>query len=268
MANYLLANSLLATYVAATNLELSLSNNGASFSITHDGAPWLSGTTVNIDGASISDKTLITVNSPISSSGTDAFGKYNAQTVSFAKTSKPTNIIMNGIYKTYLEDAGMIVFTQSFPEMLIKPIAAKGKGPSSTSPACRVVAKSTTVSLGHSEVGYIAYTPYHLNQIEEGQGYDRHDDMYCSTIPIHTWTHTGNETPAECQALCDKMECACFDILPTSANELKARTIFPGFDRPATVATGTTGTTGTTSTTSSTTPHQRDLDCFAYHNVS
>ena len=130
-------------------------------------------------------------------------------------------------------------------------------------PACRIVKKGVTVSPTSSADGYIAYTPYHLHQDKDKgsdttmtmtQGYDRHDDMYCGTTPSHQWAHTGSDTPAACQAYCDKIDCACFDVLPASANTLKARTIFPGFDRP--------GLNRPASTT-----EQLDLDCFAYHGV-
>ena len=185
----------------------------------------------------------MSVGHPTTSKGTDPLGDYQATTVSFAKTTDPTNIIMKGTYKTYPMDDGLIVFTQTFPQALVAPNSMVDT--KTSKPSCRVVAKSVQVVPTPSESGYIAYTPY--RQTTDVQGYDRHDSSYCGTSPQHTWTHTGNDSPAGCQALCDKIDCACYDVLPSTANDLKARTIFPGFDRTAS--------------------GQLDLDCFAYHNV-
>ena len=231
--------------ISAAVLDLQLSNNGTTFAISHDGKPMLTGSTVNIDGFSLSKKTLMSVGHPTKAKGTDPLGDYQATTVSFAKTTNPTNIIMKGTYKTYPMDAGLIVFTQTFPQALRVAPSTMDAAPKTAKPSCRVVAKSTPVVPTPSESGYIAYTPYrHTTNV---QGYDRHDRSYCGTTPQHTWTHTGNDDPAGCQALCDKIDCACYDVLPSTANDLKARTIFPGFDRTAS--------------------GQRDLDCFAYHDV-
>lgn len=226
--------------IHAANLDLQLNHDGSSFTVSHDGTPWLTGHTINIDGFTIAEKTLIvTSSSPLTSNGTDLLGKYTAKTVSFAKSSDPKNIVMRGTYKTYEDDAGMIVFTQSFPQTLTVNNVKE-----SEQSFCRIVAHSTPVGLTTSTEGYVAYTPYRV----ENTGYDRHDDTYCSTTPAHTWSHTGNETQQQCESLCEKISCSCFDVLSPSANSLKARTIFPGFDRPDSKT-------------------KNDLNCFAYHNV-
>ncbi len=194
MMSTLVAVLLLLTFTAtisAAVLDLQLSNNGTTFAISHDGKPMLTGSTVNIDGFSLSKKTLMSVGHPTKAKGTDPLGDYQATTVSFAKTTNPTNIIMKGTYKTYPMDPGLIVFTQTFPQALVAPNTSSTK---TAKASCRVVAKSTPVVPTPSESGYIAYTPYrHTTNV---QGYDRHDRSYCGTTPQHTWTHTGNDDPA------------------------------------------------------------------------
>jgi hypothetical protein len=226
-----------ATAATAATLDLSLSADGESFKIAVDGVEWLSGGGAVVDGSSSTDKTLVTVGAPVSASGSDKFGAYESTAVTWARSSAPTSAVMVATYKTYLGDAGMIVFNQAFPQTL-GPALRDGD----STALCRIVAGDTKFALTGSIGGYTAWTP------SASGYYAEHDHKYCGTTPKNTWVHTGPENVTACEDLCTSMKCACLDTKKApSPTQTNARTVFPVFNRP----------TGT----------EKDFNCFAFHGV-
>ena len=245
----LMLATLTTALASSATLDLTISADGASFKVAHDGSPWLSSSDVIVDGFSASAKTLVTMGAPQTASGTDALGAFKATAVEWALASAPSATVMVATYKQYPADSSFVVFEQTFPsarEEYKTPADAIYSWEAPSFAPCRVVAGSVDFELTPSVDKYSAFTPS-----KSGGPDDEHSGDYCETTPEHDWVYTGNENQTACAAKCAALKCACYDVAPPgpgpspSPTKLAARTIFPSFDKKL----------------------SKQLDAFAYHNL-
>lgn len=89
-------------------------NDDATFDITLDGQPWLSGGEVRVGALSSSAGTLVLASGARPSTGTDALGAYNATTFAWASKHGSAPLLLTS-FRTYGADAGVVTFEQRFP---------------------------------------------------------------------------------------------------------------------------------------------------------
>eukprot|EP01063_Lacrimia_lanifica_P006557 TRINITY_DN1403_c2_g1_i1.p1 TRINITY_DN1403_c2_g1~~TRINITY_DN1403_c2_g1_i1.p1 ORF type:complete len:750 (+),score=268.71 TRINITY_DN1403_c2_g1_i1:63-2312(+) len=119
----------LAAAAAATaqRLELQVADD-ASFTVTHDGQPWLAGAEVQVAGLSKAQGTLAVAAGPVRGSGADALGAYTSTTFRWAAAGGDGAVLLETTFRTYAADAGAIVFEQTFPTALGPDARARGDG--------------------------------------------------------------------------------------------------------------------------------------------
>ena len=118
MATFLLLLSATTVNAATSGAALGLTvGYDATFSITLNGQPWLSGGEVRVGNLSSSAGTLTLIGGASITTGADAMGWYNA--TAFRWGASPTAApLMITSFRTYEADAGVITFEQLFPAAL------------------------------------------------------------------------------------------------------------------------------------------------------
>jgi hypothetical protein len=117
-------------------LSLRIEPDGA-FSLGIDGLPLLSGDEYRVGRLSSSDGSLVLLAPPARSVGSDAFGPYEAVSLSWtagdhgAQTSAPGEL-MRCTFRTYPSDVGLVVVEQFFPSGL--DLASAALAPSAGTP--------------------------------------------------------------------------------------------------------------------------------------
>ena len=71
---------------------------------------------------------VLVLSGKATTSETDALGRFKATVVAFAKATAPSSVVMEAEYKTYENDAGVIVFTQRFPNGLSEQDTTRRNG--------------------------------------------------------------------------------------------------------------------------------------------
>ena len=231
---------------SAQKFDLEVNTTSGAFQINLDGNPFLAGSEVMANFLSASAGELVQSAPASTSSGTDAFGEFQATTFSWKSastrraTSADDDTLMTTTFKTYSSDEGLIVFEQHFPnEINVTAGSRKSTLVRDNFDGCRIVTEAN-VSLTDSEQGYSAFTP----SASKPGTFDEHSGKYCDDD--HKWAFTGDLDQAACQSKCEDLKCTCFDV-KSAESQSYAQTVFPGFSRKS--------------------PSGKDLDVFAYHGV-
>ena len=118
MATFLLLLSATTVNAATSGAALGLTvGYDATFSITLNGQPWLSGGEVRVGHLSSSVGTLTLIGGASATMGADAMGWYNATTFRWGASPTAAPLMITS-FRTYEADAGVITFEQLFPAAL------------------------------------------------------------------------------------------------------------------------------------------------------
>ena len=222
----------------AQHLDLKVGDDGA-FTITRDGAPYLSGSEYQVAGLSAAAGSLQLTGPPTAGSGTDALGTYKSLTLSWAANGS-ADVLMQTSFRQYPSDPGAIAFEQKFPKTLGHDRAVHTERADERH-QCRVVTRPFKLT---ESSGYSAYTP------SAGGVFGEHVGKSCDAG--NKWALSADLDRAACKAKCHELSCTCYEHSNSPApaplsSTPAARTLFPAFDRL---------------------PGPSDkLDCFSYHGV-
>jgi len=101
---------------AAPELSVNVHPDG-TFTVTHDGHAWLTGSEVQVGALSRMKGTLSLSKMSDSQTGKDPLGVYQATTMVWSRNGSTTPMMITSV-KNYPHDRGMLVFEQHFPTQL------------------------------------------------------------------------------------------------------------------------------------------------------